>query len=226
MTTGTTARAAATHWLKDMPCSPLNGKPGRKKVAIVAASALGEERPPLEDNTWDVWSCNSLWRQCLDTTGRLRADAWFEMHPLAVQTAQERTDMHDCPLPLYVLGEPLETHWRRYPIDEIVHKFGGRDFFSCTFCYQLALAIILGYTTIGLWGVELWQGSARERTIELLGVTYWLGVAQGRGVKVVLPEYSRLLWHPLRYGYDYDAEAALVDGQLEDLVSRWLEEQR
>ncbi len=88
------------HWLARVACSKLNGLPGRTRVALIGASQLDkDERPPFEDPTWDVWSCNSLWHLCKDTNGLFRADAWFELHPLSVQTAQERRDMDDCPVP-------------------------------------------------------------------------------------------------------------------------------
>ena len=97
--------------------SPLNGAKAmqRDRLLLVGASLtprMCEELAPLlDDPAYDVWGCNSLWNLHLDRAGRFRADAWFEMHPLAAQTPQERRDMDDCPVPIYVLDAPLQPHW-------------------------------------------------------------------------------------------------------------------
>jgi len=219
-------------WLPAMSQSPLNLRPfQRRKLAIIGASAPeGGERPPLDDPDWDVWGCNSLWRKHLDKQGLFRADSWFEMHPLNAQTPQELLDMTECPIPLYVLGNPtLNTiwhkHWIQYPLNIIRRRFGERDYFTNTFAYQVALALTKDYREIGLWGVELWQGSTREARIELPCLEFWLGIAKGRGVAITLPEYSKLLWHEHLYGYDYDAdvEQSAIDDK--DVAIKWCQEE-
>ena len=217
---------ADPRWLATVACSPLNGRRGQRKLALVGASAPPGEVPPLEDPSWDVWSCNALWHLCRDARHRLRADAWFELHPLSAQTPQELQDMEACPVPLYTLEATGAPHWVPYPLEEVRGKFGDRDFFACTFSYQIALALCRGYTTIGLFGVELMGGSPRERVHELVSVTYWLGLARGMGVEVFLPDYSRLLWHPLLYGYSYQGEDAMVQADLTDLAQAILRDQR
>lgn len=200
-----------TSWLPNVLLSPLNGRAGRrKKLALVGASRPPDgERPPLDDPSWDVWGCNSLWKLHLDTEKRLRASAWWEMHPLSAQTPQELQDMYDCPVPLYVLGDEeseLADHWITYPFTCMHDTYGQRGYYTCTFAYQIALALTLSYEEIGLYGVELQGGSVRERRIELPCLTYWLGLAIGRGIKITLPDYSQLLWHEHLYGYDYDED--------------------
>ncbi len=212
-------------WLDKFPCSSLN-RPmprltrQRQQVAILGAAELDRrERPPLHDDAWDVWGCNSLWARAIDDAGLLRADAWFELHPLSAQTEQELLNMLTCPVPLYVLDDvqvqfleqaKQDVHyparWEAFPFSVIQEKFPWQNYYTCTFAYQIALALYLGYETIGLWGMELWQGSVRERRIELPCVTYWIGIARGMGVRMVTPTYSRLATYPYRYGYDYDAD--------------------
>ncbi len=215
-----------TDWLTKLERSPLNDHPRRGKVALIGNSMLGPERPPLEDPTWDIWGCNSLWKRCLDKQNRFRADAWFELHPLSVQTPQELEDMHNCPVPLYVLDiEPrpkgLTDHWRCFPIDLIRDQFGHRDYFTCTMCFQIALAIQLGYRTLGIFGMELWQGSSRERLIELPAMLYWMGLAKGAGMEIVLPGYSKLASFPLLYGYHYHQEDKMAQSMVYEFVYWW-----
>ena len=213
------------HWLQDIALSPLNAARKRTKVALIGNSQIDRsERPPFEDNSWDIWSCNSLWQLCRDTQRRFRADRWFELHPLSVQTEQERIDMDDCPVPLFVLGAPLKAHWATFPLDQLRARFGERDYYTCTMAYQVAYALTQGYTTIGLWGMELWQGSSRERTVELRCLEYWLGVAKGMGVEVVLPAYSCLIQHPHCYGYEYSVEAEYAKGEVAGIVKEYLHE--
>ncbi len=219
-------------WLPDLPCSPLNERPGvRTKLAIIGASMLdAKERPPLDDPDWDVWGCNSLWRLHLDSEERFRADDWFEMHPISAQTPQEYLDMQDCPVNLYVLGEQLsdclEHDWTIYPLEQVRARFGPRTYFTVTFAYELALAILTGYTTIGLWGVELWCGSTRERRVEFPCLNYWLGLARGLEIHIVLPAYSKLLYHQELYGYDYDADVRQSARDDQWLANNWAQEQR
>ena len=218
------------HWLANTPTSHLNGAQHRRKLALIGASQIDVgERPPLDDPEWDVWSCNSLWTLCLDRHRRFRADAWFELHPLSVQTQQELIEMYDCPVPLYVLehrtmGGVWAPHWVTFPLDMLRKRFGDRDYFTCTMAYQVALALTRNYATIGLWGMELWQGSARERTCELRGLEFWLGVAKGMGVEIVLPSYSCLIQHQHLYGYDYHEEDADAQGEVLGIVTQYKHE--
>lgn len=208
------------HTLHGIPLSPLNNLTARRKVALIGASQLDPtERPPLEDPEWDVWSCNSLWRLCLDAHGRFRADRWFELHPLPVQTPRELDEMYTCPVPLYVLEDEEAPQWERFPLGALRERWGARDYYTCTMAYQIALALTYGYQSIGLWGMELWQGTPRERYVEHRCVEYWLGVARGMGVEVVLPEYSQLISHKLLYGYQYREEAEMVERELEWLLN-------
>ncbi len=82
----------------------------------------------------------------------------------------------------------------------------------------IALAVEEGFGEIGLFGVDLNLGTARERTLERLCVLWWLGYAQGKGVKVTVPFGSSLLDHPLRYGYDYHTENEWCKVYLEQIA--------
>ena len=98
----------------------------------------------------------------------------------------------------------------RYPLAR-VQEAGMRRYFSCTFAYQVALAVLEGFEELGLWGVQLHLGSPRERLVERRCVDYWLGYAEGRGLRV--SQDSGLAWQPHLYGYDYDGE--LLDSRAE-----------
>lgn len=187
-------------------------EPRRTKVAIIGAGS-GRGEAPWSDPSWVCWGLNEI--------AQRRATAWFELHPARVQNAADMRALRMLQVPCYVLDlEEWESgaisHPVRYPIQRVLAA-GLRDYFACTFAYQIALAITDGFEEIGLWGVELFRGSPRERLIERACVEYWLGVAEGRGLRVT--EDSRLAHQTARYGYDYDAEVRFAQREVDGFLA-------
>jgi hypothetical protein len=178
-----------------------------RKVAIIGASP-SRKQGPWFDPAWECWALNEI--------AQPRYEKHFELHPRSVQSPKDFAWLAQCQRPCYVL-DPDE--WRpgeipmpvRYPFDWVLEVTGGRRYFTATFCFQIALALAEGYEEIGLWGVDLDLGTARERLVEKPCVEYWLGFAQGRGVKVTLPPTSTLLSRRYVYGVDYHAEKADIE---------------
>ena len=179
---------------------------GHRRVAIIGTGPGREGAPYLEDD-WCVWALNEI-RQPTFTRH-------WELHPRRVQSAHDFRALAAIRQPCYVL-DPAE--WgpgevpspARYPLAR-VQEAGMRRYFSCTFAYQVALAVLEGFEELGLWGVQLHLGSPRERLVERRCVDYWLGYAEGRGLRV--SQDSGLAWQPHLYGYDYDGE--LLDSRAE-----------
>lgn len=191
--------------------------PIRRKVAIVGAGH-GKQHAPTESDEWEVWALNAV--PVIDRYGRLRADRWFELHERHAQSEKDMAFIRACPVPLYLPptwaermladrrdglnpGEDV-PNGLAYPLAAI-----GADwpaYFTCTFAYQMALALHEDFDTVGLFGVELAYGTTRERSFEWACVSFWLGLLIGRGVSIVLPPGSLLGRHPHLYGMEYDAE--------------------
>ena len=151
-----------------------------RKVAIVGAGR-GRHEAPRNDPSWCVWALNEI-------GGLPVYSRHFELHPMSVQSDDELAWLERCRVPCYVLDladsaarevlderptAPQPGRLRsfagvanavQYPLERVLAATGGRRFFTNTFALQLALALADGFEEIGIWGCELYEGSARERT--------------------------------------------------------------
>ena len=200
----------------DFVLSPLNkwevkgGEPQRLRDSVcIYAAGYGREHAPLDSSDWDAWALNLV--APFDSEGRLRCDLWFDIHQAKAQTEDDLRWIAKCPVPIVVPPDLMDASENAValPLKRILREFPAAPF-AATFAYQIALALLMGYKKIGLFGVELAYGSPRERTVEWACVSWWIGFAEGRGVTVVRPEGlrlgTRLGRHPHLYGLDYDAE--------------------
>lgn len=176
----------------------------RTKVAILGYSDSLKDAP-FDNPEYEVWSCNE---------GDVkRFDRHFELHPMVVQNERELAWLAVCKKPVYVLHEtPLIPEGIVYPLDNILKQPWARHYFTCTFAYEIALALYEGFETIGLWGTNSDQGSPRERTIESACIQFWMGVAIGKGVEVIWPDDPAK--NRYAYGYEYFAEKWNVENWL------------
>lgn len=192
--------------------------PRRRKICIIGNGPTRAAADLLLDPAYEVWAMNAILP--LDASGRARADRWFDLHQRCSQNEDDLSWIRACPLPIYVPDDLLSESPRAvpYPLAAIEAKF-GLAYWSCTFAYQIALALFEGAAEIALRGVDLHLGNMRERTVEYACVSAWLGIAHARGVVVnvpasdyggLLPAGFSLLGHPARYGIEYEAEAAAV----------------
>lgn len=203
----------------DLPLtwSPLNDPPvvldqqagglgwrDRYRVCIYGAG-IGRKYAPLDDPSWVVYALNTI--PPFDSAGRVRADLWWDIHERVAQSEQDLEWFRRLPVPVFVPEDmtDLGPHCVRFPLEQVVRETADGPF-ACTFAYQIAYAVSVGMTEIGLFGVELAYGTHRERTLEWASVSWWLGFAAARGVKVTVPQGSRLGRHLFRYGLDYARE--------------------
>lgn len=178
--------------------------PQRKKVAIIACGRT-RDKAPYDDNKWEMWGLNEIPQN--------RAERWFELHPMEVQSQRELDWLLQCEEPVYLIElDEKVPQGVRYPIEKVLTVPGAKDYFTSTFAYQVALAIYEGFEEIGIWGVPLFRGSPREQTVERMCLEWWLGLATGKGIKVTTEPSDKLIYHPHRYGYDYYEEKRYTEG--------------
>lgn len=191
----------------------------RRRVAIVGG-ASSRTLAPYDDPAWEIWAFSSL---RLKTP---RFTRWFEIHALDDLREQLRRDTErrlsftsymrflkslDCPVYMQKRHADVPASVE-YPLQQVLEHFG--KCFTSTASYLIALAILEGYQTIGVWGVHLTERTvyARQRP----GVEYLLGVAAQRGIEIVLPEGCplRVPTRPvfpateILYGYDWRSPRA------------------
>lgn len=192
----------------------------RKKVAITGAGKSLRELPWYDD-TWEVWGINNFWNALRDNEGRLRADRWFELHP-PTEDIQDKYDMEwlrGCPVPIYTTEPfPENPNAIQYPLEDIGREYG--HYFSCTFAYQIALALYLDFEELAVHGLELAYGTQREATVERACVNWWLGFAEGQGMRIRIPPNDFVVSHWGLYGFEYWEEANKVKEYVGSLIGR------
>jgi hypothetical protein len=194
----------------------------RSKVVILGAHPLGRATVPWDDPEFEIWGLNLV--PCVDTRGRFRADRWFEMHEIHAQTDDDLEWIRQCPVPMYVPPGGLRD-WpggrkMEFPLQRLEEKFAV-SYWACSFAYQMALAIDEGFSHISMHGIELAEGTARERSVEMANVAYWVGRAHQAGITVDLPEGGLTAQHPWRYGVEYTEEKDFVDGYVHSCWGTW-----
>lgn len=175
------------------------------KVALVG-SASGWAQALELDPTWEVWGLNDQY--LLGPQVVARATRWFELHGDTPLTRARRPADHwdrlaAFTIPIYTLFTlPGVVTARVYPLADAA---GIRDYFACTFAYQIALALLEGVTDLHLYGTPL--TGAREALVERPCVEWWCGYAEGHGVSVQIHHAEP--WGLGRQQYRYAAEDQL-----------------
>lgn len=109
---------------------------------------------------------------------------------------------------------PLYKNHAIYPLDEVMQKLGV-CYFNTSVSYAIALAMVEGYTEIGLFGCDFSYPDVHLAESGRACCEFWLGVASQRGVRVSIAGSSTILdthcgQHP--YGWFKDPYAPPVNG--------------
>lgn len=141
------------------------------KVAILG-KLVSKYNAPFEDMSYDIWTCN--YNEVL-----ARVDNIFDIHSHG--------------------ANPNATITRsNYPFKEVEKMVGGQ-YFNNTFSYMIALAVLLKYKEIELYGVRLYDDH-EIREHQRQNVRELIFFARGRGIKVTAPADECLLEEYEYYG--------------------------
>lgn len=180
------------------------------KVAIIGMGKSRSEAP-YADNSWRFWGLNNLYQYIPKYA---KFDAWFEIHKFSMRN--NRITRNDCEIwrglaieqylmnlqsldiTVYMQEEcQIISNATPYPKDRIISQFGR--YFTSTHAWMLALAISIGFDTIGLYGVDM---TDPEHIDKRPCFEYLIGLAKGFGIEVVIAESSPLLKCDKLYGFE------------------------
>lgn len=179
----------------------------KNKVAIVGTSPSSRHLAPYEDPEFEIWSltCNYL--------NLPRWDRWFEIHklyafegksPVVPGLLEWLAQQNNPTQPVYIQESwPSVPNGVIFPREEVQKAFPfatQNKFYTSTIAWMQALAIYMGYTTIGIWGVDM--AAEGEYGEQKEGCAFWGGVAIGRGIELIIPKESDLMKSRLFYAYD------------------------
>ena len=193
--------AAADVAISDRRTADIAVVPTRKKVALVGFATNTLHLVPWQDPTFEIWGMNQG-----HMNFQRRADRWFEMHSpeftADVRDPEYIPFLKTCPVPIYMIDAYDEYPTSvRFPIEDAI-KFAGRDYFTSSVAFMLAIAGLEKFQEIHLYGINLAIGE--EYTYEKPCAEWWLGKLEAMGAKIYIPHASSLLKQYRRYGYFVD----------------------
>lgn len=140
------------------------------KIGILG-SAPSFHQAPFSDTSWELWACN------IGTVPRW--DRWFDLHDDAsIDTYPGHREF------LTSQTKPVYTR-QTYPIEAMTARY-GTWFFTSSIAYMLAVALEEGPEEIGLWGVDMADGT--EWGAQKAGCRFFIQAARLRGIKVTMPD--------------------------------------
>lgn len=195
-----------------------------KKLAIVGSHPATRENAPFDDASFDIWVMNeapqSAWCK--------RWTASFQMHKPEIYTsAHNRNNSTHWDwlqgkrgTPVYMQEyDPRVPDCVRYPI-EAAKELAGFDYFTSSFAYALALAVLEGYERIDIYGSDLVSNT--EYSYQADCFRFWVAFTLGRGIDVRMMCWPAAFVAPL-YGYDGEVqfEPGYYKARAEKLESEW-----
>lgn len=179
------------------------------RVAIIGFARTSRDMVPWEDPNVDFWTLNEAltydWCKCKEP-----AMHW-QMHPVFDYMRKfNRNDpkhwrwlQQEYPFPIMMQNKYADVPSSvAYPLHDAIQAF--TMYFTSTPAYMLALAILMGYKQIDIYGIEMSADS--EYVYQKAAFEYLIGFARGRGIEVYIPPKCSLLRAAL-YGYE-DLRAA------------------
>jgi hypothetical protein len=190
----------------------------KDRVCIVGCADSKRLVPWGED--MEFWGVNNLYGVELEGA---HYDRWFEIHDITLGAdgkyrRRDDLDFRGQKVDEYMKGLAamtcpiiyMQKHWDAvpnsvaYPLDAILTIFGR--YFTNTISYEIALAILMGYSEIVMYGVDMAVGS--EYAHQRPSCEYFLGYAVGKGIKMTVPDEADLLKTRFLYAFEEPKRSA------------------
>lgn len=218
------------HEIRKTPVTYDNGTTGemelkypikeKDKVYIVGCANCKDIVPWNDDA--EFWGVNNLYGVPLEGA---HYDRWFEIHNIWDEGGKlirrGSAEFRGQPVLEYLKGVAgigctvyMQKHWPNlipmsipYPLEEVINFFLdlGLPLYQCryltnTISYEIALAIMLGFKEIQVYGVDMAVGTEYEH--QRPSCEFWMGLATGLGIKIVIPDQNDLLKTRFMYGFE------------------------
>jgi len=185
--------------------------PAPLKVALIGTAPSSRMLAPYNDPSWKIWACSPGNMNTLP-----RVDLWFELHSNLLWPECESYGkpyiewLKQQKFPIYMQDRwptaegnmvPLQQivpNATGFPMNEMVAEFGD-SFFTSSFAWMMALAIMQGATEISLYGIDM--ASRDEYIRQRPGFFFFRYQAEKRGIKVSAPHESDIMQSPALYAY-------------------------
>ncbi len=169
------------------------------KVALVGTAPSSRMMAPYNDPTWTIWGCSP------GNMGVLpRVDAWFEIHGNLLWPEHKHYGepylnwLKQQTFPIYMQNQELVPNAIPLPYREIVKEFGPY-FFTSSFAWMMAFAIMQGAKEVALYGIDM--ASRDEYILQRPGAYYFFEEGKKRGIKMQAPYESDIMQPPGLYGF-------------------------
>lgn len=169
------------------------------KIALIGTAPSSRMLAPFADPSWKIWSCSPGNQGILP-----RVDVWFEIHGNLLWPEHKSYGepyiewLKKQPFPIYMQDSTLVPNATPFPKDEMVAKF-GKDFFTSSFAWMMAMAMHQGASEIALFGIDM--ASRDEYILQRPGFFFFRYLAQQQGIKVWAPNESDIMQSPGLYGF-------------------------
>ena len=174
-------------------------EPAPLKVALIGTAPSSRMLAPFNDPSWQIWACSPGNQNTLP-----RVDVWFELHgnlhwPENASYGLPYIEwLKTLKIPVYMQNQDYVPNAVVFPMDDMVKEF-GRDFFTSSFAWMMALAISKGAKEIALFGIDM--ASRDEYILQRPGFYYFKYRAEQLGIKVWAPNESDIMQPPGLYGF-------------------------
>ena len=207
---------------EDKPITPAP-EPQQLKVALIGTAPSSRMLAPFSDPTWQIWACSP------GNQGQLpRVDVWFELHAnlLWPENASYGAPyiewLKSLKIPVYMQDQRYVPNAVTYPKDEMLAIF-GRDFFTSSFAWMMALAIskMKEGDELMLFGIDM--ASRDEYILQRPGFYFFKHMATQKGIKVSAPFESDIMQPPGLYGFSdatpFGRKMAARDKEIKDRIA-------
>ena len=166
---------------------------------LIVMNGTTKEQAPIGTEGWSLWA-QGFMKDWLDECG-VTPSCWVDLH---ATTVREEPKGWDAAYPSWLKRSAVPVLLRRkhraypasvsYPWVALRAQFQDFAFpLAGTLDHLILLAGIFGVSRVGLYGCD--YDSAQERLTQTFGAAFAIGWVMGRGVKVVIPKSSPLLWN-------------------------------